>query len=286
MSRVLGTLGMGLALVLALSLTPTAEGKLPASGEVDAGPSEGQLTGREIYDRFLRNKFRSSLQHLTIVATEPGGHRQEVQLLARWKDYRDEHDKPRDGLIAKTLVRFIEPFDMRRTTYLVVARDDRSHDQFLYTRLNHRVRRILLRGVGILGTDYSIDDLMFQSIDDAEYERLPDDQVDGVPTYVVRARMRPGVDTQYRLLTTYLEKAHYVALRTLYEDGAGELRRELRSSVESIKEFDGVWIATVVTMRDVQEDTTSTMLLQHLEPNPQLDDALFNNTRLRDFAWD
>ncbi len=100
MSRVLGTLGMGLALVLALSLTPTAEGKLPASGEVDAGPSEGPLTGREIYDRFLRYKFRSSLQHLTIVATDPGGHRQEVQLLARWKDYRDEHDKPRDGLIA------------------------------------------------------------------------------------------------------------------------------------------------------------------------------------------
>ncbi len=206
-------------------------------------------------------------------------------MLARWKDYRDDQDQPQDGIIAKSVVRFLEPFDLRRTTYLVVARDDRTHDQYLYSKNTKRVRRVLLRGVGILGTDYTLDDLVFQSIDDGDYERLPDDQVDGVATYVVSARMRPELETRYPLLTTYLAKEHYVALRTLYHDADGVLLRELRSNVESIEEFDGVWIATVSTMRDVRDDTSSTMVVHLLRPNPELDEALFNNFRLREFSW-
>ena len=286
MWRRLRTLGLAFALALAPSPAAAAEEQLPTAAEVEAGFPQGErLTGREIYDRFLRNKFRSSLQSLTIVSMDPGGHQQEVLLLARWKDYRDEHDRARDGVIAKTVVRFVEPFDMRRTTYLIVARDDRTHDQYFYAPSTHRVRRVLLRGIGIMGTDYTIDDLMFQSIQDADYERLPDGEVNGVPTYVVRARMSPDLDTRYRVLTTYLEKEHYVALRTLYEDGAGVLLREHRVNLESIEEFDGVWIATAMTMRNVREDTMSTMLVNYLTPNAEFEDVLFSNFELGRFTW-
>ena len=288
MSRIVGSLGMGLALALLLAPAPggTAAGADASSTPaVGVGLPEGELSGREIYRRFLLNRFRTSLQHLSIVATEAGGHQQEVQMLARWKGYRDEDDQPQDGVIAKSVVRFLEPFDVRRTTYLVVARDDRTHDQYFYSRGSKRVRRVLLRGIGILGTDYTLDDLVFQSIGDGDYERLPDDQVDGVATYVVRARMRPELETRYPLLTTYLDKQHYVALRTLYHDAEGVLLRELRSNIESIEEHDGVWIATVSTMRDLRDDTSSTMVVHLLAPNPELDEALFNNFRLREFSW-
>jgi len=288
MSRIVGSLGMGLALALLLAPAPggtAAERDASTPPAAVAGVPEGELSGREIYRRLLLNRFRTSLQHLTIVAVEPDGHQQEVQMLARWKDYRDEHGQPQDGVIAKSVVRFLEPFDMRRTTYLVVARDDRTHDQYFYSKHTKRVRRILLRGVGILGTDYTLDDLVFHGIDDAEYERLPDDQVSGVATYVVRARMRPELETRYPLTTTYIDQERYVPLRTLYHDADGVLLRELLSNVESIEEFDGVWIATASTMRDVRDDTSSTMVVHLLRPNPELDEALFNNFRLREFSW-
>jgi hypothetical protein len=137
-----------------------------------------------------------------------------------------------------------------------------------------------------MGTDYTIDDLVFQGIEDGTYERLPDDQVDGLPAYVVRATMNEEFTTRYRVVTAYLEKEHYVLLHARYEDGAGVLLREMRASVESIDEFDGVWIATVSTMRDVREDTSSTIIINSLEPNPELADRLFSNSRLQNIHWD
>jgi hypothetical protein len=259
----------------------------PSPREVEERFAEGErLSGREIYDRFLHNRFRTLFQHATIVSTGPGGDPQEVEILARWKDFRDEQDRPRDGVISKTLVRFIEPFDVRRLTYLIIGHSDRPHDQFLYTPSTRRVRRVMVRGVGLMGTDYTIDDLAFQSIADGTYERLPDDQVGGLPAYVVRATMNEEFTTLYRVVTAYVDKEHYVLLRARYEDGAGLLLREMRANLETIQEFDGVWLATMATMRNVREKTSSTIVIHSLEPNPELTDRLFSTSRLENVHWD
>lgn len=275
------------AIVLTGTVARAQESDPPTPGEVDERFAPGeQLSGREIYDRFLRNRFRTMTQHVTVVSTNPRGDAQEIQLLARWKDFRDEHDQPREGVKSKTVVRFVEPFDLRRLTYLIVGREDGVHDQFYYSKSTRKVRRVQVRGVGVFGTDYTIDDLMFQTIEDATYERLPDSQVGGLEAYVVRATLNPEFTTRYAVATAWIDKEHYVLLRALYEDDAGVLVREGNAQVESIREFDGVWIATVSSMRNVPEDTTSTMVVQSLDPNPNLPDRLFSLRRLGDTHWD
>jgi hypothetical protein len=259
----------------------------PTSEEVDERFAPGeQLSGREIYERFLHNRFRTMAQHLTVVSTNPRGDAQELQLLVRWKDFRDAADRPQRGVMSKTVVRFIEPFDLRRLTYLIVGREDGVHDQFYYSRGTRKVRRIQVRGLGIFGTDFTIDDLAFQTIEDGIYERLPDSQVGGRPVYVVRATLNPGFTTRYSVVTASIDKQRYVLLRALYEDGAGVLLREANAQVESIREFDGVWVATVSSMRNVKEDTLSTMVIQSLDPNPDLPDRLFSERSLGDTHWD
>jgi hypothetical protein len=272
-----------LPLVLALpwSESVRADGsRLPTGEEIESRFAQGErLTGREIYRRFLRNKFRSSLQRLTVTSEDPGGHQQVTQMLARWKDYRDEDDRPRDGVIAKTVVRIERPFDLRKTAYLLIARKGMPHEQFVYLPSGpsaRRVRRIWLRGIGLLGTDYTLDDLLFQTVEDAEYERLPDDAVASIPVYVVEARLKSFFDSQYERVTAYVHKENYVLLRARYRDDSGTLLRELVADVDSIDEFDGVWVATRATMRNLREGTTSTLVVHHLVPNLQLDDRLFS----------
>jgi hypothetical protein len=254
---------LGIVGALALLLS------LPASAPV-----------RAIYARFLRNRFRSAVQRLTVISTDPSGEEQVTRMLLVWKDYRDAEDGPRDGVIAKTLVRIHEPYDLRRTTYLLIARRGQPHEQFVYMPSARRVRRIWLRGIGLLGTDYTLDDVLFQTIEDADYERLPDDEVAGIPVYVVEARIKALLDSQYERVTAYLDQENYVLLRALYRDDAGTLVRELRAEVESVDEFDGTWLATEVTMHNLRERTSSTLIVHDLLADVDLDERLFSMIRL------
>jgi hypothetical protein len=113
-----------LAALLAGFLMPAAAGeiKLPAKEEFESAlPEGGSLTGREIFDRFLDNRLHSAIQWQTVVSRDPGGNEQRSRFWVRWKDYRDENKHAVNGVLAKTLVKFSAPEDMRQTGFLMVT---------------------------------------------------------------------------------------------------------------------------------------------------------------------
>ncbi len=243
-----------------------------------AAPSAGDpaLSAREVYGRFLKNRFTASISYLRIVSSDPGGTRQEADLYVRWKDYRDADDEPTDGVISKTIVRFTYPADVWRLTYLLVGRRGRSHDQFVYIPQAGRTRRIQTHGIGILGTDYTLDDLVFQTLEDAEYRRLPDSEVSGRPAYVIAVHAKPRFATQYPRMVAYIDTERYVMLRGVFEDTTGHIARELLANVATITEMDGVWLATEATMTDLRYDTSSTLLVREIYTNTELPEGHFS----------
>ncbi len=272
------------ALLAGLASAPPVEG---AHAESAGG---GEQSGREIFDRLLENRFRTALATMRITSTDPGGGAQETLLQVRWKDFRID-DQADDGVIAKTWVRFDEPWDVRHLTYLGITHEDQPHDHFIYRRHTdpsqlplvgvRRVRRVRLDGVGVMGTDYTFDDIAFQSLEDASYERLPDEEVGGLPVYVVRARMKPHLGTRYPTTISYIEKEHYALLRAVFFDDAGIALRELRANTETLEEFDGgVWMATQATMHHLKQGTSSVLSIQRLVENPALADRLFSERTL------
>ncbi len=257
--------------------------EIPDASEIeDAIPEGGSLTGRELYDRFLKNKMHSAVQHLTVISTDPGGNDQETRFWVRWKDFRDENDEAgEDGVVARTLVKFQYPQDMRHTGFLMIVHDDKSSDQFVYRPSSRRVRRVNLSGASVMGSDYTFDDIAFQEIENASYRRLPDEEIGGVPVYVVEAVLKATVDSQYSRTLSYLEQEHYVPLRARYWDDAGVEVKELKAVYESVQEFDGVWVATISTMYNLKQRTSSTMYIEKLDPNPEIADQLFSTFRLQ-----
>ncbi len=273
------------ALALALAGAPlfgaAGDVRLPSEGEVEkALPEGGSLTGKQLFDKFLDNRLRSCVQWQTVISRDPGGSEQKSRFWVRWKDYRDKNHKAVDGVIAKTLVKFQDPEDMRETGYLMIVNADRSNDQWIWSPSTQQVRRVKLRGVGILGTDYTFDDIGWKSIEDADYNRLPDEEIDGVPVYVVEVTMKPFVDSEYRTMRTWLEKKHYVPLRTLYRDANGVDMREMKAEPATIQDFDGAWIATTSTMFNLREKTSTTIYVEALDPNVHLGEQLFSTFQL------
>ena len=271
------------ALVLLLAPLPSRaeDVQLPSQKEVeDAIPQGGSLTGRQIFDKFLDNRLRTCVQWQTVISRDPGGSEQRTRFWVRWKDYRDKNKKATNGVIAKTLVKFQEPEDLRETGYLMVVNADRSNDQFIWSPATGQVRRVRLRGVGIMGTDYTFDDIGWKNIEDADYKRLPDEAIDGIPTYVLEVTMKPFIESEFRTMRTWIDKQHYVALRAVYRDDKGIEMREMRADSTSVQDFDGAWVPTKSTMYNLREKTSTTIYVEALDPNVHLGDQHFSTLQL------
>lgn len=275
-------------LIAPLGAAPPARGDdiAPASEEIgDALPEGAALSGREIYERFLKNRLHSAVQHQTVVSKDPGGNDQLTRFWVQYKDYTSDRfasDRPLVGeeIASKVLVKFDDPPDMRHTGYLMITNKDRSSDQFVYRPSDRRIRRVRLEGMTVMGTDYTFDDITYRDMSDATYRRLPDEVYQGVPCYVIEMTLPEHVKTENYRTVTYLDKVHYVPLRQRFWDHDDVEIREMLANTDSIREFDGVWVATESSMRNLQEGTVSMLLVENLDPNPALGEQLFSLFRL------
>ncbi|NQY92190.1 MAG: outer membrane lipoprotein-sorting protein, partial [Deltaproteobacteria bacterium] len=118
-------------------------------------------------------------------------------------------------------------------------------------------------------------------IEDADYTRRADEEVKGMSCYVVEAVMRPEADSSYTRTKNWIEKEHYVPVKTEYWDEADVLAKRMEARHDSISEFGGTWIATDSTMHDLLEDTRSRLVVDLLEPEPGLTDSDFALSNLQ-----
>ena len=285
--RLIGAIGTVLAMVstVAAETAPERAVATPSQREVeDVLPKGAELGGREIYDRLFKNRkrLRTVVQTGQILSRDPGGNPQETRFVMRAKDYRNEAGEATDGVYAKVLITLTGPRDLENTGYLYIHRNDRADDQFVYSPMRKRAARANMRGQNVAGTDFSFDDFLttLDDLEHATYHRLPDENLDGVPCYVVEAKMLKESRSKYSRSLTMIEKEHYVPLRTRYWDDVGVEVKELRSPRASLKVYDGVWVPTESTMTDLLEDTTSTVTIESVDPNPKLPDSDFSPSAL------
>jgi hypothetical protein len=276
--------GLAAVTVAAALLQPGPAPAADAAAAVVAAPAppadDAHLTGRDIYDRVTANRFRSVIQESTLRSADRGGREQMTRLHMKWKDFRDEDGNAERGILSKTLVKYTHPFDIRHSGYLVIHNDTRANDQFVYFPERRKVVRVNLRSEAVFGTDFSFEDVLPREAQDASYERFEDTEIDGVPVFTVQGIPTDFADSEYSRFLVYVEKERYVPLRTRYWDRAGVEIKEARVDRDSITLYDGVWVPTRVTMQHLLHETSTTLEVTHLEPNPELSRATFALQRL------
>lgn len=247
-------------------------------------PEGGALTGKELYDRFLKNrrKLESAYQVSHSISLDPAGNEQKVNFWIKWRDYRDENDEAVDDIQSKTLMKLTGPFEMRHTGYLYIHHDEGEDEQFMFSPHRMRTARMSLEGQTIAGTDFSFDDFLLtvDDVEDGNFRRLPDDEVGGESVYVVDAVMKSSSRSSYTRSQLWLEKEHYVPLKARYWDSVGVLAKELTAPKDKVKEFGGAWVATVSTMKNLLEETETVMYVDSLDPKADLSDHDFSLSQL------
>ena len=252
----------------------------PAEPLVDAVPGD-DLSGREIYQCVLDNRFESYEQTSRLVSGDRGDAAQESRLEMRWKSWRGNDAQARRGVLSKTLVKYTHPFDLRQSGYLIVVNENKRTDQFVYLNESRRIRRVNLRREAVFGTDFSFEDIVPKEIENSDYRRLPDVVVQDRSVYQVEVIPKSHVNSEYSRFIVYVEKEHCVPLRTRYWDEREIEVKELTAPAESVREYDGgIHVATQATMRNLQLETFTTLHVEHLHPNKELSDRIFDLRRL------
>jgi Outer membrane lipoprotein-sorting protein len=265
---------------LSLAVCASLTGPAGAGTDEDALPADVQMTGTDIYRRVTKNRFHSVHQEMQLRSGDRSKREDEARMLMTWANWRDAQDKAVDGFFSKTIVVCSDPFDLRNSSYLVLQRDTPPNDQFMYARSRRNVRRLNLRAETILGTDFSSEDIVPRELEKATYVRQPDDEWRGAARFVVEAKPNPDEESAYSRFVMYIEKEHFVPLRTLYWDKSGVQVKELVCEPESLKEFEGVYLPMTSTMRNLQQDTYTILTIEKVEPNPKLHEHTFDPHRL------
>jgi outer membrane lipoprotein-sorting protein len=237
------------------------------------------LSGRDIYQRVLDNSFESFIQESMLISGDRGGNAQESRFKMWFEDLREE-GQPKGSIIARSLVQYTHPFDIRHSGYLILSKLDDANDQFVYLSSQRRVKRVNLRGEAVFGTDFSFEDILPRQIEDAEYTRLADTQAQGIDCFIVEAIPKRQARSEYSRMQVYVDKQRYVPILTRYWDDREIEVKELKTEPDQIEQIAGVWVPKRMTMRHLKLESYTTLQLDKIEPNPKLTKTTFELRRL------
>ena len=236
------------------------------------------LSGREIYQCVLDNRFDAYVQSSKLLSGDRGGATQESRLDMTWRSFRDPEAKRQ--VLSKTIVKYTAPFDLRFSGYLIVNNEGHPNDQFVYLAASRRIRRVNLRREAVFGTDFTFEDLVPREIEDGAYNRLPDKTIDGISTYVVEVTPADHADSEYSKFVIHVLKEHCVPILTRYWDDRDVEVKEMVAPASSVREIEGISWPMELTMRNLQLDTFTTLSVEDLTPNPELPRKTFDLRRL------
>lgn len=185
--------------------------------------------------------------------------------------------------IDDAMVSYIEvtgPQDVKDTRFLFFERVNAPDEQHMYIPMVKRAIQIAdeTRKQAFLGSDFFVSDLVAPELDSYTYKFVGDDEVIGRKCRLIEALPKDPEKELYSKTVGCLDPEGLVVLRTQLYDKRGELLKV--STTKKLEKVDGYWTQLVQEMENVQDKTTSTITIKHIEYNVELPDDIFTRGKL------
>jgi len=183
---------------------------------------------------------------------------------------------------SKTLVRFIDPAEIRGVTLLSYNHKGNTDRQWFYIPATQRTRSVTPRerSEKFAGTDFTYEDVEERVFDDLDFRLLSNNEIiDGHKTYKVEAKPLDASRSQYGYVYYWVAQDVPIILHAEMYGGNGKLVRELHAS--ALKKVSGIWGARHVEMRSVEEKTRTVLTIDEAKFNQHLDEKLFRPESLQ-----
>lgn len=236
----------------------------------------GAMTGRDV------------MQRVDDVNNTVDGRREATMLIERGKQQLVRKmlilNKKNSGG-ERSLIRFIEPADVRDTQYLSWTYDDiaRDDDLWVFFPTENLIRRIAGGGKkgAFMRSDFSNEDMEARAIDDDTHELLEESILEGAAVYVIESIPVPEKtkDSNYAKRRIWIDKEKWLVLKIEYYDSRSRLTKQLTQG--GFEEIDGIWTATKLIMETPRKKSRTLMQYSNVRYNVGLDDSAFEQSALK-----
>ena len=224
-------------------------------------------------DRMMPAK--SLTQSITLRSFDDSGLIEESVANIYWRHDPDDE--------SKAVIRLTAPASRKGLAVLMIESDALEPKMYLYVPDLKRSRRVTGKqlATSMMGTDFSYEEFShFQNTAaDAHTKRVDDQTVNDILTYVFETTPS-SEDPVYNRILTYVDQARCVPLQTQFYSVNGELSKELVATIEEIKAVGDRHVPHLVTMHDRKKNTRTELLVENVEIDVDLSDAIFSPKRL------
>jgi outer membrane lipoprotein-sorting protein len=188
--------------------------------------------------------------------------------------------------VTKTVMRFLEPADVKGTGILTFDYDDRDDDMWLYMPALRKVRRIVSREKtkSFMGSEFSNADITKPLIADYAYTMLGSEKLGDVECWKIAMKPVSKEITAacgYSKKVGWIGKVDYTARKTEFYDVNGTLIKMMTAAkVKLLDEKNKKYQPVDITMQNKQNGRSSRFVIEKVMFNPKVKDEYFTTDYL------
>jgi hypothetical protein len=236
------------------------------------------LTAREIIDTSqerTRVDGMESISTLTIV--DPKGRERIRKITLASKSQAD---------VDKTIIKFLEPSDIRGTGMLIHDYPEKVDDMWIYMPALRKTRRIVSseKSTSFMGSEFTNADMAIPTLDDFHFKKTGSAKVGDTDCIVIESTPRTDEiadEHGFSKKVAYVGKDDLLVHQVDYYDLNGEKEKVMNiSGYERVDEDDSKYIARNMHIQNLMNGRESMMVMEKVQLNPDLKDELFTTTYL------
>lgn len=181
----------------------------------------------------------------------------------------------------KSLSIFDDPRDVKGTAMLTFSHGLEPDDQWLYLPALKRVKRINSRNKSgpFMGSEFAFEDISSQEVEKYTYQYLGEEELDGVPTYVVE--QYPAYEhSGYKRRIAWIDQERFVALKVDFYDRKDALLKTLTAT--GYRQYlDQYWRADQLFMQNHQTNKSTVLEWSNYEFQTGISERDFNQNALK-----
>jgi outer membrane lipoprotein-sorting protein len=223
------------------------------------------LSARDIVDKaYNRDMPKSSMAKSKMIIVNEKGEMREREILTYTAEIKG---------IRKSLIKFLEPADVKDTSFLHIENPKGEDEQFLYIPAIKKTRRIAgsQRSSSFMGSDFSYSDFEKRDVDAGEHSLIKEENYKGHDVYVVESI--PRDDPDYSKFVQWIRKDNFVPIRVDFYDKKGNLIKRLE--VEKLENIDGYWISTKTVMQSLTKNKKTVIEIIEIKNNIEIPEKYF-----------
>jgi outer membrane lipoprotein-sorting protein len=188
--------------------------------------------------------------------------------------------------VDKTIIKFLEPADIRGTGMLIYDYPEKIDDMWIYMPALRKTRRIVSseKSKSFMGSEFTNADMAVPTLDDFNFEKTGSAKVGDKDCILIESIPRTediAEEFGFSKKIAYVGKDDMLVYQVDYYDLNGEKEKVMRiTNYELVDKEDHKYLAREMSIRNLKNGRESLMVMEQVQLNPALKDELFTTAYL------